>query len=200
MELKYEGFAISGPPASGKSALVREIQKDLPDWRAYSVGDLIRKRHADEMSGLPESERIPLEKYWPTIPDDQQIGFNLTLLKMVDNREVQIADTRYAMIFNPDKILRVWLDAPEPTRARRCVGNPRYPNKTQGEIEDILNKRFSDEVEMGRKLFGVDHRDPVYYHTFLDSGMQTIRQEADQILDCLKGEEKVESVRTVSLN
>lgn len=182
MEYEYRNIIISGPPGPGKTKLTNNLARRTGFEICY-VGGLFR----DEHSNLIQKGQTDLsfENWWAQLPDSEQRTINKQIRNLAERGGI-IGDTRYAKICEGTSSLHVFLYAPLEIRVQRALGDEKYPGKTLVEIEKILRDREKNEVEIGKKLFGIDYRNLEDYHLALNTGRLTIPEEANIIMSLMR--------------
>lgn len=165
------GIVVSGDPGSEKTTFVELLSAEY-DKEVYAVGKYWREKYKKEHP----SGDITFEEYWGSRSDSDQLEANINLKHYAQDLGY-IVDTRYASIFDKERCLIIYLRAPLEVRATRLATRAEYSGKTIEEIKAILTKRQNYEVAIGKRLFGVDYRDPNLYNLILDSSLLTPEEE-----------------------
>ncbi|QQG39454.1 MAG: AAA family ATPase [Candidatus Aenigmatarchaeota archaeon] len=175
--MEYNGILLSGLPSSGKSTLVK-LLNERTGWNVHSIGDLWREKHAKEAPDVAFSE------WWPRQPLEAQFEVNRHLRELAERQSV-IADTRFAPPLDGLPLLKVFLTAEVDVRAERAVAQRRYATFEDAKADLLL--REASEVDIGKTMFGADfdYRKPEHYHTALNTGLLTPKQEIVSVMALL---------------
>ena len=199
MDYKFSNIIVSGLPASGKSVLVKGLEKEL-GWKTHSVGELLREKHKKQLES--GKTKLNFVDWWPALSDEEQIKVNEDLFSLIEKGSI-IADTRYAELnkdtrilyaktqkpkyaeFRSTNSLLIFVTAPIETRMER-ISKDRYPGKNSAFIKSELEKREYDEYHMGKTLFEINYKNPNVYHFIINSGLLTPNQEISQVMNLMQ--------------
>jgi cytidylate kinase len=175
----FKSVVLSGKPMSGKSTLNARLRKALR-WRYLSVGGLWRQRWEKEH---PRKE-VDFDEWWGGTSLEDNRRMDRRVKKMVEVGGV-VADLRYPQKYGKN-VFRIFVTADLDVRAARAKQHMEgYRNRTVNEIRKMLVKREEDELRVGKKLYGIDYRDPGYYHIVLNSGILTVDEELSAVMPLL---------------
>ena len=176
--MAYPNILISGLPKSGKSTLIKELQK-IYQVPVMGIGDILRARWKEQ---FPNGE-LPFETYWPNLPFESQVKINQDLKERIAQGEI-IGDTRYPIIVENEKSFKLFVTASLETRVERVYNNPENTLSKSG-IRKILLAREQDELKLGKQLThdqDYDYRDPKHCHLYLRTDRLTVEEEVGLVL------------------
>lgn len=185
--MAFNAIGLSGDPCSGKTVLIRELERVL-GWEVLSIGGLFRKRFITWQADLPSLRNTAdFDEWWANRVSDRDIRqVNREARERLERGEV-ILDSRYVAVNAQDfpTVARIYLTAPLEVRGQRALISGRYPGlslRGDGGAMDKLHRRALEEYKKGTDLFKIDYRDPTAYHLILNTGMLSLDQEISQVL------------------
>ncbi len=167
----FKSIVISGLPAVGKSALKEKLVKEL-GMEALSIGGMWREKWKTEH---PDGEPA-FDKYWKSIGITENRRMDERTRSRVE-KEGLIADLRYTYGYG-ETSLKVFLTAPLNARIAHSIEREEYLDKDVDHVTYSLIRREEDEVYVGRRLYGIDYRDPLQYNLILNTATLTLEEEA----------------------
>ncbi len=172
---KQKSIVISGTPASGKSTIIKVLEKEL-NMPSHLVGEMLR---AEWRRAYPEG--IPsFEKFWRNMNMDFHRKLNEELKVVFESGGV-IGDSRYVSYLDEKTCIKVFVTADIGTRRNRAMLREEYMGKSPSDVQEILESREAHELRIGMELFGADYRDPNIYHIMINSGILSVKEETSII-------------------
>jgi len=189
------GIIISGEPCAGKSEILKKLCKEK-DLKIFSAGKIFREKYENYL--VKSGENIVFDEFWPyktTIEENSDAD----KLVRVEAEKGKIAiDSRFAPIFCQDlPLLIVYLGADFNTRVHRAMKSGKYNGKSFLEIADYLKKREENELEVCKKIYGIDYRDKEFYDLIIDSTELELDLVYDKIVEKMSGAREMINSRVV---
>ena len=178
---EYRVVCFTGTPGSGKSTVARQIEK-ITGMEILSVGKFWREKY-DGIVGC----KLPFEEWWPQTSFRQNFEVTEKACRAI-LKENKIGDLRYPFFLHNEDVVLVLIDADLDIRAARALKVGKYRGKTETEIATILNRRVTDELEMGERLFGdgYDFLDPKHYNLCFNSGVIGYKEIAERVITAME--------------
>lgn len=165
---KGKSIVISGLPVSGKSTLIRALEKEMA-MPSYSVGDVLK---AEWKKAYPN--KIPtFLNYMESMP----LNFHRELdenLKVMFEAGGVIGDSRFISYLDDKKCIKIFVTADIDTRALWAGSRNDYKGMSSTSIKKLLREREDYEFKKGMELFNVDYRNPVLYHAVINSALLSL--------------------------
>ncbi len=180
--MRFNGILLSGLPGSGKSTAARELQP-LLGWPIIYVGGLWREQWKQK---CPNCE-LGFEDWMETVTQEEHAAMDAHARDVLARGNV-IGDMWHEKIAEGLPILRVFISAPIEIRAQRGTQTGRFEGKSIDEIKQLLLQREEMQVQNAKKLYGpdYDYRDPSLYHIVLNSGILTVEEKINALLQFFK--------------
>ncbi len=172
--MRFRAITISGEVGSGKSSIVRELLKLLPDWTNVNTGKRFR--------AFCESKGMSIQQV-ATLPDSVHREFDADQQALLAHESGIIVEGRLAgwLAHEMDDVFRVWCQAPVDVRVLRVAGREKV-SKDQA-LQDLEHRDLGD-LEKYRRVYGLqDYRLSCFYHLVLDTSRHLPNVLAKEIFE-----------------
>ncbi len=172
--MHFRAITISGEVGSGKSSIVHELLKLLPEWSNVNTGKRFR--------AFCESKGMSIQQV-STLPDSVHQEFDADQQALLARETHIIVEGRLAgwLARDMDDVFRVWCQAPVDVRVLRVV--KREETSKEQAFKDLEHRDLGD-LKKYRRVYGLeDYRLPSFYHLTLDTSRHLPHVLAKEIIE-----------------
>lgn len=169
-------LCITGDAASGKTTTARSAATLLPGWRILSTGQFFRDYCSEH--GLDPQQISSLD-------EELHRGADERMQEALLHGKQLIAEARLAGYLARDipDSLRVYCDCPLEIRVERF--RQREPLWSHDQARRLVVERDEADWNNLHRLYGIDYRDPGYYHLRLQTDQMGPDEIAARLLQAL---------------
>ena len=176
IEKKGRIITVSGLAGSGKSSVVRLLQKNLPGFKIIHAGGLFRE--------AAEKKGISLEKYCETRTEQDDIDTEKQMLEQGLPGNIIVDGWIAGWCLGKWADLRIFVDCPVEIRAQRLA---KRESLSFDEAFGRAERRYNSDTSRYKKLYGIDMTDMSIYNFVIDNSGDFDALKEKVLRDIAKG-------------